>query len=99
MTARIVGTGVGALTVLVLTLGATRVAGQVKGENGAELFINYRASCHGEDGKGGGPAAATLKVRPADLTTIAKRNGGTLPKERVPAVIWGPDNLFIAAHG
>jgi mono/diheme cytochrome c family protein len=36
--------------------------------HGAELFPQHCASCHGENGKGHGPAAAGLPVPPADLT-------------------------------
>ena len=34
------------------------------------------ASCHGNDAKGDGPIADQLKIRPADLTQLAKKNGG-----------------------
>jgi len=57
--------------------------------NGAELYRMYCATCHGLDGKGGGPAAEALKRRPADLTTIAKRNGGEFPNSRVTHIIDG----------
>lgn len=34
---------------------------------GAELFASTCASCHGEEGKGDGPAAAALEPHPANL--------------------------------
>ena len=34
------------------------------------------ASCHGVDGKGMGPVADALKTKPADLTTMTKKNNG-----------------------
>jgi putative copper export protein/mono/diheme cytochrome c family protein len=37
-------------------------------EHGARLYAENCALCHGVDGKGAGPAAASLTVRPADLT-------------------------------
>jgi len=44
-----------------------------------------------------GPAASALKVPPTDLTTLAKRNGGSFPFARVSNVIrLGGD---VAAHG
>jgi mono/diheme cytochrome c family protein len=35
---------------------------------GAQLFLKHCTVCHGEDGRGNGPAARDLKTRPADLT-------------------------------
>ena len=46
---------------------------------GADLYSNYCAACHGTDAKGTGPLANLLKSKPADLTLIAKRNGGQFP--------------------
>jgi mono/diheme cytochrome c family protein len=43
--------------------------------NGRDLYKEYCLHCHGEDGKGTGPDAAVLRAPPADLTTIAARNG------------------------
>jgi mono/diheme cytochrome c family protein len=65
--------------------------------NGADLFRAHCAPCHGENGKGHGPVAPALSVQVADLTTIAQRNGGKFPAERVRKIIAG-DEVF-AAHG
>jgi mono/diheme cytochrome c family protein len=62
-----------------------------------EMFNEYCAVCHGEQGKGNGPAAEALKKAPSDLTQIARKNGGTFPKLRVMRVIDGED--VVAAHG
>jgi hypothetical protein len=64
---------------------------------GSDLFHSYCASCHGTDGKGDGPAAKALVTKPADLTTIAKRNGGTFPAKRIEHTIAGDE--VITAHG
>ncbi len=56
---------------------------------GAEDFGQYCAVCHGNGGKGDGDAAADLAQRPADLTRISARNGGSFPMTRVMAQIWG----------
>jgi mono/diheme cytochrome c family protein len=42
---------------------------------GRALFLRHCASCHGTDGKGGGPAAASLKTPPPDLTTLPAKDG------------------------
>ena len=65
--------------------------------SGREMFIAYCASCHGKDGKGGGPAAAALKTPPANLTALSSQNGGTFPELRVLNSIRGDEN--VAAHG
>jgi len=65
--------------------------------SGKEMFLNYCASCHGKSGTGDGPAAAALKVGPADLTQLAKKNNGKYPSMRVSSVLNGQANL--AAHG
>ena len=67
------------------------------GEIGAAWFGAYCASCHGSAARGDGPAAAALDPRPADLTAIARRNGGTFDPERVAAYIDG--RTAIESHG
>jgi cytochrome c553 len=63
-----------------------------------DSYVFYCAPCHGRSGKGDGPVAPSLRVRPADLSTLAERNGGTFPRERVAAYITGIGRP-IAAHG
>ena len=65
--------------------------------SGHDMFIGYCASCHGKDGKGDGPAASALKVKPADLTMLAKANGGKYPSMKVASILNGQTDL--AAHG
>jgi mono/diheme cytochrome c family protein len=65
--------------------------------SGKEMFVNYCAVCHGKDGKGNGPAALALKTPPADLTTLAQKNGGKYPSTHVAAVIRGQAQT--PAHG
>lgn len=64
--------------------------------SGPEMYTSYCAVCHGVDGKGNGPAAEALKVRPPDLTTLTKRNG-KYPSDHVTSAIRG--DLRLAAHG
>jgi len=72
-------------------------ARRVPSLQGADTYKAYCAACHGPDGKGNGPAATALKKAPADLTTIAKRNGRTFPTTDVESVIMGQQVL--ASHG
>ena len=65
--------------------------------SGKDMYKAYCAVCHGEDGKGKGPAADALKVPPVDLTTLSKNNGGKYPDMKVISVIRGEGNL--PAHG
>lgn len=63
---------------------------------GPDLFRMYCASCHGRDGKGGGPTAAALKVPPADLTVLSRRYNGVFPRADVELIVRGPAT---ASHG
>jgi len=65
--------------------------------SGRDIYMNRCSACHGEDGKGNGPAVGALKVAPADLTLLAQRNQGTFPVERVKNIVgqW----VEISAHG
>ena len=51
---------------------------------GRDSFGVYCASCHGADGTGHGPAASALRTQPADLTILARRNGGVFPRDASP---------------
>src|SRR5215467_11809422 len=61
--------------------------------SGKEMFKAYCASCHGESGKGDGPAAAALKAKPSDLSALAKSNGGKFPADRVQSILHGQATL------
>lgn len=64
---------------------------------GAYAFRTYCASCHGTDGKGGGPLADNLRFTPPDLSLIAKRNGGSFPADKVAHIVDGRSPL--KGHG
>ncbi len=66
---------------------------------GVDLFQAYCANCHGPQGRGNGDiaSAAVLDTKVPDLTTLAKRNGGTFPAQRVRSIIAGDE--LIKAHG
>jgi mono/diheme cytochrome c family protein len=73
------------------------VARQASVASAKEMFLRYCASCHGDDGKGGGPAAVAMKPPPSDLTTISKRHEGKYPAGYVAAVLKFGRSL--ASHG
>ena len=56
---------------------------------GSNSFAQYCVVCHGKDAKGTGQLAASLAKKPANLTELAMRNGGTYPRDLVFQVIDG----------
>ena len=64
---------------------------------GKTLYGAYCADCHGPLARGDGPRAATLVKRPADLSTIAQRNGNVFPTDTVAAFVDGRNH--VEAHG
>lgn len=57
--------------------------------SGRADYQTFCAGCHGAEGRGDGPVADDLARRPADLTTIAARNGGVFPFVSVMSTIDG----------
>lgn len=78
-----------------LVLAAPPAFAQQKAAAGKLEYDSKCAACHGKDAKGNGPFAPELRVAPADLTQLAKRNGGIFPAPRVYDVIEGSGR----AHG
>jgi mono/diheme cytochrome c family protein len=99
MTAKGALAGVGAFG-LALLVGAALIPGPSAAANpnpGRAAYFKYCSSCHGDDGRGNGPAARGLRPRPADLTQLAKRHGGTFPYDEVREIIDGRNR--VDAHG
>jgi mono/diheme cytochrome c family protein len=65
-------------------------------DSGRALFMAHCASCHGISARGDGPVAEALRVRPADLTQFAKRNGGLFPSAETRRIV---DGRGVGAHG
>jgi mono/diheme cytochrome c family protein len=65
---------------------------------GRDSFTLYCAPCHGAGGRGDGPVGSALRTRPADLTTLAQRNEGGFPRDRVRDFVTGTGRQ-LAAHG
>lgn len=61
---------------------------------GAELFQQNCAVCHGADGKGGADLAGA-EGSPADLTLLARSNGGVFPREMVLSTIDGYNRMAL----
>jgi mono/diheme cytochrome c family protein len=60
-------------------------------------FRNSCAACHGAEGKGDGPMAVLLTVKPPDLTVLAEKNQGNFPFSQVMRIIDG--RAAVGAHG
>lgn len=81
-----------------LTLGSIRpMSWAAEGDQGRTYFLRYCGSCHGVEGKGDGTVSRSLKVKPADLTQLQKKNKGVFPLEKVMATIAGKTR--VDAHG
>ena len=50
---------------------------------GRDSFEFYCASCDGMTGRGDGPMVSALTARPTDLATLALKNNGAFPADRV----------------
>ena len=64
---------------------------------GEATFRTHCAPCHGVSARGDGPMAEALRFAPADLTAIARRNGGRFPAEKIAKIIDGRESL--KGHG
>jgi mono/diheme cytochrome c family protein len=83
---------------IVLGMGIARpMSWAAEGDQGRAYYLRYCGSCHGLDGRGDGTVSRSLKVKPADLTQLKKKNKGVFPLEKVIATIDG--KARIGAHG
>lgn len=104
---RRVGSGWLAVAALAMMLfaGPALAEDPLEGDSAEELlrqigradFMRLCSSCHGASARGDGPVASSLKKRPADLTRITARHGGSFPDSEVTAYIDGRRD--VAAHG
>ena len=84
----------GAALSIALALGPPALAAD---DLGARLYFNHCAACHGDNGEGTGPVAASMRVTVPNLRTLAARNGGMFPADAVRAYVDGRN--IPAAHG
>jgi mono/diheme cytochrome c family protein len=91
----------GILVMTLLWAGVSRSLAQEQEvvEAGKREFQRSCATCHGVDGKGDGPSASTLNVKPADLTQLSKNHGGVFLFWRTYEKINGADEAPIRGHG
>jgi mono/diheme cytochrome c family protein len=88
-----IATGVVATVALFMATGA----GAEQETIGSDEYRISCLSCHGVGGRGDGPMAKFLTVKPTDLTSLAKNNGGEYPYLKVFLMIDGRED--VAAHG
>lgn len=87
-------------TCLAMLAAACGVAfAQAEADLGKSEYISNCAPCHGAGGKGDGVVRQYLTVKPTDLTTLAKRNGGALPVQLVWEMIDGRSPTVLGPHG
>lgn len=68
-------------------------------ELGRREFESNCATCHGIDARGGGPMKPFLAREPADLTTMARRRGGSFPASQLADLIDGRGIAQPGSHG
>jgi mono/diheme cytochrome c family protein len=66
-------------------------------DTGARLYFNHCAACHGENGEGTGPVAASMRATMPNLRALAQRNAGVFPGDTITAYIDGRSTKV--AHG
>ena len=91
------------LLVAVVIAASAQITPQLKSPvrpvEGAAIFKNNCAVCHGLDGRGDGPASKALNRKVPDLTGLSQRNGGAFPGVHVrTTIMFGADDL-LPAHG
>ena len=72
---------------------------KVRPVEGANIFQDFCASCHGRDGRGNGPVSRNLRQAVPDLTRLSSRNGGKFPASRVRSKLMFGGDQPLPAHG
>lgn len=86
------------LTSAALAGAAEETSEEMQLKVGKEQFMKYCATCHGPSGTGeDGVASRLFTKKPANLTLLAKENGGKFPMMEVINIVKG--DAPIAAHG
>jgi mono/diheme cytochrome c family protein len=88
------------MAVAAVTAGALGITGNIHAQEGDFGKSEYNASCavcHGPAGRGDGPYVSLGYAITSDLTTLAKKNNGVFPVQRVYEFIDG--RQMVRAHG
>ena len=62
-------------------------------DKGRTEFLSKCAECHGADAKGAGPMTGKLKLKPADLTVLARKNNGVFSADAIAAIVDGRGDI------
>ncbi|MFY0690931.1 MAG: cytochrome c [Paracoccaceae bacterium] len=91
--------GLGAVSLLACGLSAPVLAdGAALGARlGAEIYERSCAVCHGPEARGDGMVGALFRIKPPNLTVLARDNDGNFPFSEVFQAVDG--RRKIAAHG
>jgi mono/diheme cytochrome c family protein len=88
------------IAIAAITGGVIAVSGNSyaqKADFGRSEYNSSCAICHGKRGEGDGPYVSLGYAVTADLTTLAKRNNGVFPFQRIYEFIDG--RQMVRAHG
>ena len=75
--------------IVLIVIATNALARAENPDSGRIEFLSRCAECHGGDGKGAGPIAGKLKIKPTDLTLIARKNNGVFSPAAVAEAIDG----------
>lgn len=87
------------LFVMALAMIPLAATAQSNYDMGKIIYQDNCASCHGLSGQGDGPLRAFMTKTPSDLTTIARRNQGVFPQQRLWEFIDGRAINEAGPHG
>jgi hypothetical protein len=78
---------IGSLMLVLALAGST--AGFAQALTGRDEYLNSCQACHGRTAHGDGPIAGFLRIKPTDLTLLARNNHGVFPEGKIRAMIDG----------
>ena len=88
----------GLFLVMACQQGPPKNSREAQAVRGKTIYMEKCAPCHGDDAKGNGPQANTLKELPSDLTQINKNRGmKEMPIGDIARMIDG--RKLVAGHG